>query len=64
MLGVSQRTLQQQGWQDRREGRGDQATTLPFAAYFQAICESPEKPIETDRCQERERRDSNPRPLP
>jgi site-specific DNA recombinase len=29
----------------------------PFAAYFQTMCESP-----IDRCQERERRDSNPRP--
>ena len=31
-----------------------------FAAYFQAICESPQKPIGNDRCQERERRGSVP----
>jgi hypothetical protein len=35
-----------------------------FAAYFQVICESPQRPIGIDCCQERERRDSNPRPLP
>jgi DNA invertase Pin-like site-specific DNA recombinase len=35
-----------------------------FAAYFQAICENPQTPTGNDRCQERERRDSNPRPLP
>jgi hypothetical protein len=35
-----------------------------FAAYFQAICEKPQKPIGNDRCQERERRGSDPRSAP
>jgi hypothetical protein len=56
-------TLFEQIWQD-----GGRVVAIkpqpPFAAYLQAICESPEKPIGIDRCQERERRGSNPRLLP
>jgi hypothetical protein len=54
-------TLFEQVWQD--DGKVVAIKPQPpFAPYFQAICESPEKPTGTDRCQERERRDSNPRP--
>jgi hypothetical protein len=48
-------TLFEQVWQD--DGKVVAIKPQPpFAAYFQAICKSPEKPIGTDRCQERERR--------
>jgi hypothetical protein len=52
-------TLFEQVWQD--DGRVVAIKPQPaFAAYFQAYCQ----PLSTMRCQERERRDSNPRPLP
>jgi hypothetical protein len=54
-------TLFEQVWQDDGQVVAIKPQP-PFAPYFQTICESPEKPIGIDRCQERERRDSNPRP--
>ena len=56
-------TLFEQVWQD--EGRVVAIKPQPaFAAYFQAYCQHGERPMDTLGCQERERRDSNPRPLP
>jgi site-specific DNA recombinase len=56
-------TLFEQVWQD--DGRVVAIKPQPaFAAYFQAYCQHGEPPLDTMRCQERERRDSNPRPLP
>jgi site-specific DNA recombinase len=56
-------TLFEQVWQD--DGRVVAIKPQPaFAAYFQAYCQHGERPLDPMRCQERERRDSNPRPLP
>ena len=56
-------TLFEQVWQD--DGRVVAIKPQPaFAAYFQAYCQHGGRPMDTLGCQERERRDSNPRPLP